>query len=132
MTTDGKGTYQVTGWDEKPYDEQEGAVKVTMASIDNTFTGVIEGSGHVRTVMVYPADDAANFTGLQRVTGTVGGRKGSFVLQATGSWTGGVARADWHVVPGSATGELAGLSGTGGYVSGENGACDYTLDYDFS
>lgn len=131
MATQGTGTYQVTGWDEQPYDEKDGAVKTTVASIENTFTGAIEGSGHSRTIMAYPSDSAASFVGLQRVTGSIGGRKGSFVLQASGDWTGGTARAEWFVVPGSGTGELAGLSGKGGYVSGENGACDYTLDYDF-
>jgi len=131
MATKGTGTYQVTGWDEQPYDEQDGVAKTTVASIDNTFTGVIEGSGHSRTIMVYPSEASANFVGLQRVTGSIGGRKGSFVLQASGDWVGGTARAQWSVVPDSGTGELEGLTGTGGYVSGENGACDYTLDYDF-
>jgi hypothetical protein len=51
------------------------------------------------------------------VVGTISGRSGTFVLQTSGTFSGGVTRAEWFVVPGSATGQLAGLSGTGGYTA---------------
>lgn len=132
MTTQGTGSYQVTGWDEKPYEEHEGQTRLTRASFTNTFTGVIEGEGSAELLMAYPDETSATFAGMQKVTGSVGGNKGSFVLRTTGTWVGGVATAQWTVVPGSGTDELTGLSGSGGYVSTAGGACDLTLDYEIA
>lgn len=132
MTTEYTGVYQVTKWDENPYDEREGEPKATKATITDTFTGVIEGEGTAEMLMLYTTESAASFVGHQRVTGAVAGRKGSFVLQVTGTWNAGIAKADWFVVPGSGTGELEGLRGTGGYVSGKDGACDLTLEHSFA
>ncbi|HEY7144575.1 MAG TPA: DUF3224 domain-containing protein [Streptosporangiaceae bacterium] len=132
MTVNGSGSYQVTSWDEKPYDEQQDAIKLTKAHFGTAFSGVIQGQGSAEYLMAYPGETSASFVGLQRVTGSVGGRAGSFVLQASGSFDGAAARAQWFVVPDSGTGELKGLAGTGGYVSGEGGAADITLDYDIS
>lgn len=129
MTTENTGSYQVTAWDEHPYSEREGEPKATRASITDTFTGVIEGEGSAEMLMLYTTETAAAFAGHQRVNGAVAGRKGSFVLQVTGTWDAGVAKAEWSVVPGSGTGELADLRGAGGYVSGKDGACDLTLDH---
>ncbi|MFE7708681.1 DUF3224 domain-containing protein [Streptomyces sp. NPDC057486] len=131
LTAKAAGSYEITSWDEKPYAEGPDTPKLTKAHFTNAFSGDIEGEGAAETLMVYPTDSTANFVGLQTVTGTVGGRKGSFVLQATGSWLDGVARAEWFVVPGSATGGLVGLTGKGGYTSQPDGSCAVTLDYDF-
>ncbi|MGH2558154.1 MAG: DUF3224 domain-containing protein [Thermomicrobiales bacterium] len=70
---------------------------------------------------------------FERVTGRVGERSGSFVLQHRGTWDKGVVKAEWIVVPGTATGELSGLRGDGGYLwHGEhsNRTTPYTLEYD--
>jgi hypothetical protein len=66
------------------------------------------------------------------ITGTLDGRPGSFVLQGQGTYNGKTARGQSHVVEGSGTGGLAGLSGTGESVSTHD---DYpfmplTLKYD--
>jgi len=65
--------------------------------------------------------------------GKLGSRDGSFVLQQSGMFEDGTILADWLVVPGSATGELSGLRGQGGYDwDGVHGKpTPYTLDYDF-
>jgi hypothetical protein len=64
------------------------------------------------------------------VVGSIAGRAGTFVLQASGTFSGGVTRADWFVVPGSATGQLTGLSGAGGYRALESTTCDVELAFD--
>ncbi len=42
-----------------------------------------------------------------------------------------MATMDWSVVPGTGTGELAGLRGDGGYVARMDGTEPYRLDYRF-
>jgi Protein of unknown function (DUF3224) len=53
----------------------------------------------------------SDYLGLERVTGTLDGRTGSFVVAHEGRHEGGVARTKGRIVADSATGEPAGLSG---------------------
>jgi hypothetical protein len=55
---------------------------------------------------------SAGYVAIDQVTGTLEGRKGSFVLQHSGSMQRGVPSLSIKVVPDSGTGELAGLTGT--------------------
>jgi Protein of unknown function (DUF3224) len=130
MTTHGTGTFTITGWDEKPYEEDQDGGKLTKAHVTASFEGEITGDGSVEYLMAYPDESYASIVGLQRVKGAVGDRSGSFVLVLAGTFEGGKARCDWSVVPGSGTGDLKGLSGIGNFVTGEAGSADYTFDYD--
>jgi Protein of unknown function (DUF3224) len=57
--------------------------------------------------MVYPGDGSAKLVGLERVVGRLGDRWGSFVLEHSGTFEGGVAEASWSVVPGREPGNFA-------------------------
>lgn len=80
--------------------------------------------------MVHRDDGSASFIGLERVVGRLGDRSGSFVLQHTGTFEDGTAKATWIVVPGSGAGELRGLRGEGGFASAHAESYSMTLDYD--
>jgi len=129
MNSQATGIYNVTSWEEGPYDEVEGATKLTQAKVKQTFSGDIVGEGTATYLMVYPIETSAHFVGLHRVIGALGGRSGSFVLEATGVFANGTVQTNWHVVPGSAKGELTGLSGEGGYTTSDTTMADYTLTY---
>jgi len=127
MTT-AQGSFSITSWDEQPYEERDAGAKLTRASVTQAFTGDLEGEGAVQWLMSYRPDGTAAFVGLQVIRGTVGGRTGSFVVQDTGTFDGGIARGTWSVVPGSGDGELEGIAGQGGFEAGEQAT--YTLDHD--
>ena len=55
---------------------------------------------------------SAGYVALERVAGTLHGRKGTFYLQHNGIMTRGQGQLAVVVVPDSGTGELAGLTGT--------------------
>jgi hypothetical protein len=55
---------------------------------------------------------SAGYVAIDHVTGTLEGRKGSFVLQHAGTMNRGAPSLLIAVVPDSGTGDLAGLSGT--------------------
>jgi hypothetical protein len=57
-------------------------------------------------------DGSAGYVAIERVTGTLHGRQGSFVLQHSGTMTRGAQQLVISVVPDSGTDELAGLAGT--------------------
>ena len=55
--------------------------------------------------------DSAGYVAMERVTGTLHGRSGTFVLQHSGTMTRGAPQLSVTVVPDSGTGQLAGLAG---------------------
>ena len=132
MSTHATATFEITNWDEQPFDEIEGQAKLTRAIVTGSFKGDIEGRGTTAYLMVYGDDGTASYVLVQRVVGQLGGRAGHFVLQGSGAYADGKATGTWTVVPGSATGGLVGLQGQGGFEAPEGRTMYLTLDYDFS
>ena len=125
-----KSTFKIISWDEEPFDEPEDGPKLTRAHIRKSFHGDLSGTGNLMYIMAYLEGGVASFTGFEKVVGSLGGRTGSFVLRHTGFFDGEKATAEYEVVPGSGTGELAGLAGTGGFSAGHAEEHDMTLDYE--
>jgi hypothetical protein len=131
MSTRATATFKIEGWDERPYAEIEGGRKLTQASVKQAFTGDVEGQGAVEWLMCYRPDETADFVGLQRIVGQLGGRSGSFVLlQTDGTFDGTEAVARVSVVRGSGTGDLTGLSGTGEFSAPRGGEPTIRLNYE--
>jgi hypothetical protein len=120
----------IKSWDEKPYSEDKDLPKMTRASVDKTFTGDIDGEGHVEYVMMYRSDGTAAFVGLERITARVAGRNGSFVLQRAGVFEAGQARESYSVVTGSGTGGLRSLRGEGTSSVGHAADYPFALNYE--
>src|SRR5262245_50418511 len=96
-----------------------GLPKLTRASVTKSYQGDITGEGKLEYLMMYRDDGSASFLGLERVVGSVGSRSGSFVLQHSGIFKGGVATVTLLVVPDSGTGDLRGLRGKGKFGVGD-------------
>ena len=122
--------FTIKNWDEKPYGEGQDLPKLTRAAVTKTFTGDIEGEGQVEYLMMYRSDGSATFVGLERVVGHIAGKAGSFVLQRTGMFEGGLAKESYSVIPGSGTGELRGLRGEGTSALGHGTEHSITLNYE--
>jgi hypothetical protein len=81
-------------------------------SIEKQFHGDLEAASQGTMLAVRTAvKGSAGYVAMERVTGTLGGQAGSFVLQHSGTMTRGEAELSVTVVPDSGTGELAGLAG---------------------
>jgi hypothetical protein len=81
-------------------------------SIDKQFHGDLEGTA--KGQMLTAGTDvkgSAGYVASERVTGTLHGRSGSFVLQHSGTLTKGAAQQSITVVPDSGAGQLVGLTG---------------------
>jgi hypothetical protein len=130
MTKTANARFTIKNWDEKPYSEGKDLPKMTRASVDKTFTGDVDGEGHVEYVMVYRSDGTAAFVGLERITGRIAGKNGSFVLQRTGVFEDGQAKESYSVVTGSGTGELRSLRGEGTSSIGHAADYPFALNYD--
>ena len=106
-----RAAFEIGSWDEKPYSEIAGASKLTRASVTKVYTGDIEAEGQVEYLMAYGNDGSASFVGIERVSGRVGDKHGSFVFQHVGTFKDGVATSKWSVVQSAGTEELKSLRG---------------------
>jgi len=97
------------------YDEPAEGPALARIHVEETFSGDISGDGVVEFLQAARSDGSASFVGIERVTGTVAGRSGTFLLQDAGTVRDNIVSGDWFVIPGSGTGKLARLRGTGGF-----------------
>jgi hypothetical protein len=132
MRKSANARFAITNWDEKPYSEGQDLPKLTRASVTKNYTGEISAEGHVEYLMMYRSDGSAAFVGIERVVGQLADKSGSFVLQRTGVFEGGVAKETYSVIPGSATGELQGLRGEGSSAVGHGTEYPFALDYELA
>jgi hypothetical protein len=130
MSTVANATFGFASWDEEAYVEEDGQIRLALASITNTIAGDIEGESTLRYLMAYLPGGGASFTGHEYVTGSIAGRTGTFVLKHEGLFSDGQAHGSLQVVPGSATGDLAGLTGNGSYVATDVQPTPFTLEYE--
>ena len=112
MTTHAQGKFDVTL---APQAIADPAAAPTLGrmSIAKRFHGDLEATGTGEMLTAGTAvNDSAAYVAIERVTGTLHGRRGTFVLQHTGVMTRGAGQLMITVVPDSGTDELAGLAGT--------------------
>jgi len=107
-----KGTFEVKMTAEPPFSDHEG-VSLGRATFEKTFRGDLDATSTVHMIGARNANvpTSAGYVALERVTGTLAGRNGTFVLQHNGIMNRGKGSLDCTVVPDSGTGELSGLSG---------------------
>lgn len=107
-----KAQFTITRWDDAVYDATEGEAQLGRVSADKTFTGPMEGTSTVELLTAGLVEGSAGYVASEKFRGTLEGRAGTFVMQhgATMSPDGPVFFG--HVVPGTGTGDLVGLSGT--------------------
>jgi hypothetical protein len=99
-------------------------------SLDKQFHGDLDAvsQGEMLSAMGSVKGSAA-YVAIERVTGTLDGRKGTFFLQHRGTMTRGAPFLDIVVVPDSGTGELSGIDGKMNIDIAEGGKHSYTFDY---
>jgi len=101
------GTFEVSLAVQKP-DQPE----IERRTLDKKFHGDLEGTS--KGVMLSAgnaATGAGGYVAMEIVTGTLKGRTGTFAMQHSGTMEKGSFQLDIVVVPGSGTGQLAGISG---------------------
>lgn len=98
-------------------------------SLDKQFLGGLEATskGQMLAAMT-EVQGSAGYVALERVSGTLHGRKGTFVLQHSGTMNRGEPQLTITVVPDSGTGQLAGLSGKMMIIIAE-GKHSYDFEY---
>lgn len=112
MKTLANGTFEVKLAPLPTSDTSEGS-PLARLSIDKQFHGDLEAITRGEMLAAGTAvKTSAGYVAIERVTGTLHGRAGSFVLQHSSTMERGVPRQSITVVPDSGTGELTGLAGS--------------------
>jgi hypothetical protein len=98
-------------------------------TLDKQFHGDLEGTskGQMLTGMSEVKGSGA-YVAIEKVTGTLKGRSGTFILQHTGTMNRGAPELKVTVVPDSGTGQLAGLTGNFKIIITE-GKHSYEFEY---
>jgi hypothetical protein len=111
MTIHAHGTFEVKVIPQPADDKTEGSTLGRML-LDKQFHGDLEGTsvGQMLTGMTQVKGSGA-YVAIERVTGTLNGRHGSFILQHLGIMLRGVPQLSVNVVADSGTGELEGITG---------------------
>ena len=106
------GTFEVKSTP-LPADEAITGTPIGRVALDKTFHGDLEGASKGEMLgSGNPAKGAAGYVAMEYVTGTLHGQNGTFALQHIGTMDQGKFNLNVGVVPGSGTGELAGIAGT--------------------
>ena len=123
-------TNRATGTFEVKMSPQEADMSVGRMTIDKAFQGDLVGSSKGQMLMASSESvkNSAGYVAIEKVTGTLNGRRGSFYLQHTGVMTRGAGELTITVIPDSGTDQLAGLSGKMNIIIAE-GKHSYEFEY---
>ena len=125
------GTFSVKIGPLSQYNTSQDA-KLARMSIDKQFNGDLVGISQGEMLSAgTDTKGSAGYVAIERVTGTLNDRSGSFVLQHNATMTRGAPCLNIVVIPDSGTGELAGLSGTM-HIAIDKGNHSYEFEYNFA
>lgn len=97
-------------------------------SIDKQFHGALEATSKGEMLSAGSPSKDGGYVAIEKVTGKLDGRSGSFVLQHNATMESGKPSLNIIVVPGSGTGELSGITGKMD-IQIEAGKHSYVFDY---
>lgn len=112
VTKHAKGTFDVK-MSPQTAEENVGDATIGRMSLEKQIYGDLEGTSKGQMLAAMSdVQGSAGYVALEHVKGTLGGRKGTFALQHSGTMNRGTPQLVITVVPDSGTGDLVGLAGT--------------------
>src|SRR5882724_453915 len=109
MTNHAKGTFEVKM---TPLEDKTLEAGIGRMSGDKQLHGDIEGTGKSQMLYAYgEKKDSGAYVAIEKISGTLHGHKGTFILYHAGSMTAAGQEMNIYVVPDSGTDELKGISG---------------------
>ncbi|WP_433376028.1 DUF3224 domain-containing protein [Actinoplanes sp. CA-142083] len=130
------GTFEVANFTPAPVppSEVKTALPTGVATMTKTITGEISGRSAILFTAAYdPATGTGTYVAMESFEGSVGGREGAFNFAHSATTLGEDREAEFFViVPGSGTGALTGLTGTGGLSVAGDGTHTIWFDYELA
>lgn len=115
----------------QPRDASQADVAVDRLLLEKRYHGGLAATGRGQMLGVHGAvETSGGYVAIERVDGTLDGRRGAFALQHSGTMTKETGYSlDVKIVPDSGTGELAGIAGTLEIIIAPGGKHSYKLAY---
>lgn len=115
----------------QPRDAAHAAIPIDRLLLEKRYRGGLDASGRGQMLGVHgDVETSGGYVAIERVEGVLDGRRGTFVLQHSGTMTKATGyRLDVAIVPDSGTGELAGIAGRLTIRIAPGGAHSYELAY---
>ncbi|HEV2228104.1 MAG TPA: DUF3224 domain-containing protein [Steroidobacteraceae bacterium] len=130
MTHHASGPFEVKVTPQKPDTQIARTANLGRLTIDKRFHGDLEASAKGEMLAAQSeVKGSAGYVALERVTGKLQGRSGSFVLLHAATMKRGAPESTITVVPDSGTGELAGLTGSMRIKVAADGSHSYEFDF---
>ena len=128
MTLHATSSFVIDKWEEHVVWDDAG--KVFRTSIAKTFTGGIQGTSVAEMIMAHARAGSMAYCGFERLTVTIDGRSGTFVIHHDATHYEGGGDASWKVMVGSGTGDFANIRGTATLTRHDDGSHTMVLDYE--
>jgi hypothetical protein len=114
--------FQVTLWDLKPFDETPDSPTLSRGTVKKSFDGDLKGESTGEILMYSAADGSAGYTIMDKVSGELSGRAGTFMMLHSGTHTPNeTSRALGIIAPNSGTGGLRKIGGTVEFINDKKG-----------
>ncbi len=124
------GQFTIEGQVEDILGGTSGVARLARISQTCRFSGALEGESVSELTAVLPRENDGRFQGYQRISGTLGEREGSFVVQVAGAYAKGHPRGEWTIVPKSGTGDFTHIRGGGSFSQPAGKPASYSLEFD--
>jgi hypothetical protein len=113
-----------------PQDDKSDDPLLGRMTIDKQYHGDLDATGKGQMLTAGSAAKGSGaYVAIEKVSGALQGRRGTFVLQHTGTMTQGAPQLIITVVPDSGTGQLTGISGKMAIKIAEGGKHSYDFEY---
>jgi hypothetical protein len=129
MTKHASGPFDVKLSPLTPYNQDDATLG--RFSLDKQYHGELEGTskGEMLGSGSGAKGSSGGYVAIETVTGTLNGRRGTFVLQHSSTMTRGTPHQQINVVPDSGTGQLTGLTGKMNIIIASGGKHSYDFEY---
>lgn len=127
------GTFTVTEFSPQSFEPKiETGLPTGYALMRKEFSGAISGTAQTQFVFAHDQGRGGTYVALESFAGAIDGHEGTCNIAHSATTIGGTERSAelLVIVPGSGTGALAGISGTGAIVIDADGTHHLNLSYD--
>ncbi|HET9283092.1 MAG TPA: DUF3224 domain-containing protein [Candidatus Angelobacter sp.] len=129
MASHATGSFDVRMTPQKPDNPTEETANIARMTGDKQWHGDLEATSKVEMLSAGDPRSSAVYVALERITGTLKGRSGSFVLRHIGIMNRGVPQLTIEVAPDLGTGQLAGITGKMNVIIAKDGKHSYDFEY---
>lgn len=120
-----KGTFQITDWQETIEQAFEEGEKLSIALVQQAYSGDINGNSEIRYQLYYSKSGDAVFNGFETITSDKNNEQVLLIIKHNGKFENGTASSQFTIIDSKYDNNLVGKNGT--FKSIEGGKAIYQI-----